>query len=182
LSKNYADKEYEGGITFGDLAKSALFEIKNLSVGKIAPDIAGEDLDGAPFKLSDYRGKVVMLSFWATWCGPCMGMVPHERDLVEQYQGRPFVLIGVNGDPDRENVRPVLEKEAITWRSFWCGEQGPLGPIPRSWNVMAWPTVYIIDHTGVIRGKSLHDALIEKFVAEAESATEVGRRVDPERR
>ena len=51
-----------------------------------------------------------MLSFWASWCGPCMGLIPHERELVEQFKGRPFALIGVNGDPDKKELKPVLEK------------------------------------------------------------------------
>ena len=53
--------------TLGEYADRALFEIENLTVGKIAPDIEGEDLDGEPFKLSDYRGKIVMLDFWGDW-------------------------------------------------------------------------------------------------------------------
>ncbi len=55
----------------------------NLVVGKPAPEIEGADMDGKPFKLSDYKGKVVVLVFWGTWCGPCMAQVPHERELVQ---------------------------------------------------------------------------------------------------
>jgi thiol-disulfide isomerase/thioredoxin len=149
-----------------------VFAIKNLGVGKTAPDIEGEDLHGEQFKLSDYRGKVVLVSFWASWCGPCMELVPHERELVERYQGRPLAIVGVNADPDREELKPVLEKNRITWQSFWCGSKGPLGTIPITWNVRSWPTVYLLDGTGVIRAKNLLgpalDAKIEALVAEAE--------------
>jgi hypothetical protein len=103
-----------------------------------------------------------------------MALVPRERELVERYKGRPFALVGVNSDMDKEQLRSALEAHPVTWRSFWCGEKGPLGPIPRSWNVNSWPTVYLIDHAGVIRAKHFagteFDAMLEKLVAEAERA------------
>ena len=79
-------------------------------------------------------------------------MYPHERSLVDQYKDRPFVLIGVNSDEDREKLKPVLEKERITWRSFWNGG-GRSGPISSAWNVHGWPTLYILDKDGTIRFK-----------------------------
>src|SRR5262249_11221811 len=74
----------------GEQAEGELFRLHNLEVGCIAPEIEAEDVDGRPMKLSGSRGKVVMISFWATWCGPCMGMVPQEKTLVERMKGRPF--------------------------------------------------------------------------------------------
>lgn len=127
VQRKYADSEHRTGLKLGELATQALFEIENLSTGRLAPDIEGEDLDGVAFKLSDHRGKVVILSFWASWCGPCMAMVPHERELVRRFEGRPFVLIGINGDMDKSTVLPIIEKQKISWRSFWAGEKGPLG-------------------------------------------------------
>ena len=60
-------KSQRGDRTYGDLADGYLFEIRNLAIGKVAPDIEGEDLDGKKFKLSDYRGKVVVIDFWGNW-------------------------------------------------------------------------------------------------------------------
>ena len=102
-----------------------------------------------------------------------MGMFPHERSLVNRMEGRPFAIIGVNCDPDKDVIQKQNEKHKITWRSFWCGPDGPEGPIPTKWNVSGWPTLYIIDHKGVIRHKNLRnehemDNAIEKLVAEAE--------------
>ena len=160
--------------TFGELARSAIFEMQNLSVGKIAPDILGEDTDGVKFKLSDYRGKVVMLSFWGTWCGPCMALVPHEREIAERFKNKPFALIGVNSDPDKEKLKAGIEKARITWRSFWCGDKGPYGEIPTTWNVLGWPTVYLLDHQGIIRAKRLvRDAALDQFLEELVSAAVV---------
>jgi thiol-disulfide isomerase/thioredoxin len=146
-------------------ADAELDEIRNLCVGKPSPEIAGEDIDGKPFKLSDYRGNVVYLSFWAEWCGSCRAMVPLERSLVEQMRGKPFVLLGVNGDSDKGKLRELMNRENITWRS-WCdggGNANTPGPIARQFHVNAWPTVYIIDQYGVIRLKMLGDPASKKF-------------------
>jgi hypothetical protein len=101
-------------------------------------------------------------------------MYPHERSLVKRLEGKPFALIGVNSDKDRQALKPVLEKEHITWRSFWNGGSTS-GPISTTWNVRGWPTLYVIDAKGVIRRKWLGspeehvmDEAIEKLVKEAE--------------
>ena len=82
-------------------------------------------------------------------------MYPHERSLVEKFAGKPFAIIGVNSDRDLEKLRPRLAEERITWRSFSCGADGTRGPIPTRWNVGGWPTLFVIDHDGVIRQRWL---------------------------
>lgn len=102
-------------------------------------------------------------------------MYPHERSLVKLMEGKPFVLIGVNSDRDLQELKPVLEKQQITWRSFWNGPKGTGGPIAQEWNVHGWPTLCLIDHKGVLRykylglpGEKVLDATLEKLVQEAE--------------
>jgi thiol-disulfide isomerase/thioredoxin len=151
---------------------TGLRNIPNLRPGGTAPEIEGDDLDGARLRLSDFRGKVVLVVFWASWCGPCMHDVPHERELVEKLKGRPFVLVGVNGDENRDSARAAVVRAGITWRSF--AATGRLGSIPAAWNVRAWPTTVVIDHTGVVRhlnlrGKDL-DGPLEELVTRAEAA------------
>jgi len=101
-------------------------------------------------------------------------MYPHERSLVKTYADRPFAIIGVNSDRDREKLKARMKEENITWRSFWCGKAGTGGAIPTKWNVSGWPTVYLIDGKGVIRTKNVRakqqlDEWIEKLVKEAEA-------------
>jgi|SRR5579871_304148 len=92
-------------------------------------------------------------------------MYPHERSLVKNLEGKPFVLLGVNSDSDREKLKEVLKKERITWRSFWDG--GKIGgPIATRWNVQMWPTVYVLDQRGVIRAKHLQGTALEKLADE----------------
>ena len=92
---------------------------------------------------------------------------------MEKLAGRPFALVGVNSDDSKEKLKGILEKERITWRSFFDGG-GTQGPIATAWNVSGWPTIYLIDHEGVIREKNLRDEAlakaIEALVARAEKA------------
>jgi hypothetical protein len=96
-------------------------------------------------------------------------MYPHERSLVAKYQGRPFAIVGVNSDDNREELKQAIIKENITWRSFWDGGS-PDGPIARAWDVNGWPTLYLIDHNGNIISEDADDAKIEKAVKAAEAA------------
>lgn len=93
-------------------------------------------------------------------------MYPHERSLVEKLKDKPFALIGVNSDTDKAKLKVRMEKEKITWRSFWNGPEGTSGPISKTWNVHGWPTIYVLDHKGVIRYKNVRDERMEKAVEE----------------
>jgi thiol-disulfide isomerase/thioredoxin len=142
--------------------------------GKPAPEISGEDQDGQPMSLSEFRGKVVLLDFWGNWCGPCRALYPHARELVQKMEGRPFAMLGVNTDGSREEFQEVMVKQKLTWRAWWDGPGG--GPIAEEWKVDAFPTLYLIDHKGMIRQRwvglpsstSALDRAIEKLVREAE--------------
>jgi hypothetical protein len=106
-------------------------------------------------------------------------MYPHERSLVSEYASRPFAIIGVNSDRDREVLKERILEESITWRSFWNGGSTS-GPISTQWNVSGWPTLYLIDHEGVIRHKGLRGDLLDEALKElvplAEKALETGGR------
>ena len=142
-----------GGTKLSDLAKRELSELRRQGVGNVAQEIEGENLEGKKMKLSDYRGKVVVLTFWATWCPPCMVMVPDERRLVERMTGKAFAMIGVNADSERSKEMAVVANERITWPSFQDG--GRNGPIATAWCVHGWPTIYVLDPKGVIRYRNV---------------------------
>jgi thiol-disulfide isomerase/thioredoxin len=149
--------------TVGEFAKSELFELRHLRYGQIAPEIEAEGVDGATFKLSDFRGKITVLVFWASWCGPCMRQVPHERKLVERLKGKPFALVGVNGDEDQAKAKETMSKEKMVWPSFW---DGPKSSISKAWNLRGWPTIYVLDTKGVIRFKGVRGEELDKAVDE----------------
>lgn len=173
----------DGTSRLEDRAKSELRWIANipgLKVGKVAPGIVGEDLDGKPLKLDDHRGKVVVLVFWATWCVPCMEMIPHERELVERMEGKPFLLIGVNADEadKRDKTRKAARDERMNWPSFWDGLGGP---IQLRYNVDHFPSIYVLDQGGVIRYLDVRGADLDRAVDTLLSGLEGGPRRDADR-
>ena len=111
-------------------------------------------------------------------------MYPHERSLVKRLKDKPFALIGVNSDREKEPLQERMEEENITWRSFWCGPDGTQGRIPSQWNVSGWPTIYVIDHKGVIRFKNVRgqrmdaavDQLLEEMEAGGQDQPDAGRK------
>ena len=131
----------------GELAKPVLHKIQFLSVGKTAQEIRGKDVDGKEFQLSNYRGKVVLLDFFADWCPHCVAMYPHERQLVSQYAGQSFVILGVSQE-SKDTLRQLFVDKKVTWRCWSDGEDKHIG---EEWQVTAYPTIYLIDQEGVIR-------------------------------
>ena len=91
-------------------------------------------------------------------------MYPHERSLVERLKDKPFALLGVNSDKDKTKLKERMLEENITWRSFWNGPEGTGGPISARWNVRGWPTIYVLDHMGVIRFKGPRGEDMDKAV------------------
>ena len=106
-------------------------------------------------------------------------MYPHERSLVKRLEGKPIALLGVNSDTDKARLKKRLAAEKITWRSFWNGPKGTDGPIAKAWNVRSWPTVYVLDHKGVIRYKGPRekklDEAVDTLLAEREKGAAGGR-------
>jgi thiol-disulfide isomerase/thioredoxin len=159
-------------------AEAELAEMKARGLGKPAPDLVGDDLDGKSMRLSEYRGKVVLLSFWASWCGPCLALVPQERELVRRLADRPFAVVGVNGDRDLAPAVKAATDKGITWRSI-RDRRGPGAVISEEWAVTSWPTLYLIDHTGVIRKRWVGAPPAEVLLREVERvvvAAERGKR------
>jgi len=122
--------------------------IQTLTVGKKAPEITGTDLNGASFRLSDYRGQVVAIVFSAEWCGICRTLYPYERLMLELYKNWPFALLGVEAGSDVEAARRLRADQGLGFRAWWDGTEGP---ITGSWNVGGLPAVYLIDDEGKIR-------------------------------
>ena len=142
---NFADVETLAAAARGDLG-----EMPTFGVGKVAPEITGNDIEGNPMKLTDYRGKVVLLVFWGDWSPLCRSEYAPVREAVQAASGKPFVLLGVNSDADRSAIQQVTRSKELPGRFWWDG--GKDGPIAKAWTVTRWPTVYVLDAQGRIRG------------------------------
>ena len=146
-----------------------LRNLANLQMGRPAPPIAGTDLEGKPLKLEDYRGKVVVVVFWGSWCGPCMAKVPHERELVARLKDKPFALLGVSCGDTLELARETVKKHEMTWPSWYDGDETRSGPIQTDYDIQHWPSVFVIDAAGVIQAIDVHgpelDAAVDKALA-----------------
>lgn len=152
--------------TLGEKAAEQLDDLRNLRVGKPAPDFEGIGADGRPIRLSDYRGKVVVLSFWNS---SDLRDIPDERALVEKMQGRRFALVGAARADGDEGARAVVDEERLTWPNILKGGEAIAGryhaPLYHVW--------YVIDAEGVLQGKRQRTpsevlAIVEPLVVEAE--------------
>ena len=114
--------------------------------GKTAPDFTLKGADGKDVTLSSLRGNVVFLNFWATWCPPCKEEIPSMILLNRKMAGKPFVLVGVNNDPE-ETLRKLEVSRDVTWRNF----ADPGNEMARAYRVSSWPAVLVLDRKRVIQ-------------------------------
>jgi len=119
------------------------------SSGYKAAEISGNDvITNKPIKLSQFQteGKVVLLSFWATWCPPCVQSIPHERDIQRQFAGRPFSIIGISKDSEKQELFEFLNREKLPWPNI----SDASGSISSQWGANSIPTFVLIDSNGTI--------------------------------
>ena len=173
-----------------EMLDEEIFVVRNLVPGNVAPNIVGKDTDGVEFELEEYRGSIVALIFSGQWCGPCRGEYPYHRFVLENYQDRPIVLLGINSDAELETIQQAKIDERLPYRTWWDGHSQPdadavaaEGPIATRWNVTGWPTIYILDEEGVIRfvGKrggefiaALDELWMERIMREYDTTGPVG--------
>ena len=127
--------------------------------GRSAPDFALKTLDGADFRLSDYRGKVVVLSFWASWCGPCRFELPELSRIKPMYPAVSFVAVNV--DRERADAERFLRRVQFDLPIVWDNEAMALG----EYSVVSMPTMFLIDKNGTVQyvkvGYSRTNKLVE---------------------
>lgn len=135
-------------------------------VGKVLPNFSAKDLDGAPISLEEYRGKVVLLDFWAVWCGPCVSEMPNVKKVYDKYHGEGFDIIGVSLDTDEAKLREFLRENDIPWRQIFSGK-GWNSPIAKQFEIQAIPAPWLIDRDGRLISPHARGIALKRLVAEA---------------
>lgn len=136
-----------------------------LAKGKPAIDFTLEDIDGKPVSLKDFRGKIIMLDFWASWCGPCRAAFPHVRELYNKYKDKGFVIIGVSVDRNADKWVAASNEENISWINLIDNKKEK---VASKYLADAIPTVVLINQKGEIVYRSNDpsgiDAELEKLL------------------
>ncbi len=137
-----------------------------LNVGDLAPLFDVETLDGTRCKLSDYRGKYVLLDFWATWCGPCLAEIPEMRTIHDEFAKDPrFALISLSLDAEKEPVRKLVKEKGLKWTQGFLGP-GTDNPTAAAYHVEAIPAMFLIGPDGKIAATNLRGLAIRPAVAQ----------------
>lgn len=138
-----------------DVGTVELVPTTRLQVGEPAPGFAVETLDGDPLRLADYRGRFVLLDFWATWCGPCVAETPHLNAVFEEFGDDPrFVMIALSLDTDPEAPRAYAAEHDLRWTQGFLGDWST-SPVPESFGVRGIPSIWLIDSDGTVIAKDL---------------------------
>lgn len=135
-------------------------------VGKIVPDFSATDLEGRPISLQDYRGKVVLLDFWAVWCGPCITEMPNVKRVYNTYKDQGFDIIGVSLDTDEARLRNYLKKNNIRWRQIFSGQKWR-SPLAQGYHIRSIPAPWLIARDGTLISRKARGSKLERLVVEA---------------
>jgi peroxiredoxin len=141
-----------------------MMTIKPLSIGHPAPDFTTGGIDGKPVKLSDYKGKYVMLDFWASWCGPCRQENPNVVKLYAIYKPLGLNILGISLDVDKGKWEQAVKADKLTW-AHASDLKNFEGPTERLYHIEAIPSNFIINPEGIIVAKNITGTDLEEFLS-----------------
>lgn len=162
-----ADLSKTGGITRARALRLAARP--ELGRERMAPAFALTTEDGQRVSMDDLQGKVVLLDFWATWCGPCREALPHMKRIAQKFSGEPLVILSISLDEDEQKWKDFVAKNEMAWLQYRDGSFN--GPMARLFQVNAIPHTFTIDSDGVLQEEKIGDASVEgklkKLIAQA---------------
>jgi thiol-disulfide isomerase/thioredoxin len=141
---------------------------------RMAPAFALTAAGGQRVSMDELEGKVVLLDFWATWCGPCREALPHMKRIAQKFAGQPLVILSISLDNDEQKWKAFVAQNEMTWLQYRDG--GFEGPIAKLFDVRAIPHTFTIDSDGVLQEEKIGDASVEgklkKLIVEARELQE----------
>ncbi|MFQ5639045.1 MAG: TlpA family protein disulfide reductase [bacterium] len=155
------------------IADTMVFPKTSLIIGTVAPSFQTRSIDGQSIDLLNYRNKVVLLDFWATWCKPWEEALPELKRIHERYQARGLEIIGVNLDYDLETLSDFVQENRIPWQQVSTGKGWDMALV-NIYKVEAIPKNFLLDRNGVIRYKNLHGNTLRLKISELLNEPEIG--------
>lgn len=136
----------------------------SLAEGTKFPDFNEKDVAGKPLSIANYKGKVVLIDFWATWCGPCVKELPNVLKAYEKHHANGFEIIGISLDKDKEKLESFTKEKNMPWQQFFDGQFWN-NKLAVKYGVNSIPATYLLDGEGKIIGKDLRGEALEAAVA-----------------
>lgn len=137
---------------------------KSLVDGAKFPDFDEKDVEGKPLSVSSYKGKVVLVDFWATWCPPCMGELPNVQKAYETHHKDGFEIVGISLDQDEKKLKNFLKEKNMTWQQY-CDFKGWGNKLAAKYGVQSIPATYLLDREGKIIGQDLRGEALEQALS-----------------
>jgi peroxiredoxin len=137
-----------------------------LAEGAKFPDFSEKDSAGKPLSIANYKGKVVLLDFWATWCGPCVHELPNVIKTYDTHHKQGFEIIGISLDKDQEKLASFTKEKNMTWVQYFDGLVWQ-NKLAVKYGVNSIPATYLLDGQGTIIGKDLRGEDLENAVTKA---------------